>query len=79
MFHVVFFSGEVLLRLASFFLPPEPLSKKVRKSPICSELQPEPREGREKERTCVLELILHADTEQQDSDSRILILHRLLQ
>lgn len=46
-FHVVFCSGEAVLRVAAFFLPPELLSKKARKSPVCSELQP--REGREKD------------------------------
>lgn len=38
-FHVVFFSGEALLRLASFFLPPELPSKKVKKSLLCSALR----------------------------------------
>ena len=50
MFHVVFLSGEVLLGVVSFFLPPEPLSRKARNSPVCSELQRAPREGSEEER-----------------------------
>lgn len=65
---MVFFSREVLLTLATFFLPPELLSKKGRKSPVCSELQPE---GKEKERIRVLGLILNACTWQRGSHSRI--------
>jgi len=68
MFHVVFFSREVLLTLATFFLPPELLSKKVRKSPVCSELQAK---GKEKERICVLGLVLNAGAWQRGSHSRI--------
>lgn len=73
MFHVVLFSGQVLLRLDPFLLLPEPPSRKVRKSPACSELQQEPREGRE-ERTHALELTPHTDTQRQD---RALILRRV--
>lgn len=46
---MVFFSGEVLLRVASFFLPPGSSSKKARKSPVCSELYPDPEKAERRE------------------------------
>jgi len=79
MFHVVFLSGEVLLGVVSFFLPPEPLSRKARNSPVCSELQRAPREGSEEERRRVLGLMLHAGTRQGHNDRGVPVLHRLLQ
>lgn len=46
---MVFFSGEVLLRVASFFLPPGSASKKARKSSVCSELYPDPGKAERRE------------------------------
>lgn len=36
---MVFCSGDTVLGVVPFFLPPEALSKKARKAPVCSELQ----------------------------------------
>lgn len=53
---MVFCSGDAVLGVVPFFLPPEALSKKARKAPACSELQHG--EGREEKGMRVLGLIL---------------------
>lgn len=55
-FQVVFCSGDAVLGVVAFFLPPEALSKKARKAPACSELQHGG--GREEKGMRVLGLIL---------------------